>query len=47
MARVFDGPLESECLSNEDGRKRVAMTALISTSELVSDGGDSGHDHTA
>ena len=45
MARVFDGPLESECLSNEDGRKRVAMTALISTSELVSDG-DSGHDRT-
>ena len=44
---VFDGLLETECLSNENGRKRVAMTALISTSELVSDGGDSGHDHTA
>ena len=42
---MFDGPLESECLSSEDARKRVAMTVLVSTSELVSEG-DSGHDRT-
>ena len=42
---MFDRPLESDCLSNEGARKQVEMTALVLTSELVSDG-DSGHDRT-